>query len=86
VSKATPSTAKPAIRTVGDLISELCLLPDHAEVSFRCPMQHRELRLFRIARSSNGHVEIEFDTAPDAAPALPMRHRRNGRMTRVLPA
>jgi hypothetical protein len=57
--------------TVGDLISELCRWPDHAVVTFRCPLQKHELRFGRIQARSKGNVEIEFEPAPEIAPVVP---------------
>jgi hypothetical protein len=66
--KSVTIASKPSSVTVGELISELCRLPDHAVVSFRCPLQKREMRFSRIASQSRGSVEIELEPAPKNAP------------------
>ena len=68
--------------TVGDLITELCRLPDHAAITFRSPGTNSELRLLRIVAPSKTTVEIEFqhDVEPvtvvpaDASPTGTWRH------------
>lgn len=66
--KSVTLASKSSPMTVGELISELCRLPDHAVVSFRCPIQKHEMRFSRIASQSKGSVEIELEQAPDNAP------------------
>ena len=68
--KSVTIAAKPSSMTVGELISELCRLPDHAVVSFRCPLQKHEMHFSRIASQSRGSVEIELEQAPDSAPNM----------------
>jgi hypothetical protein len=46
MSKTINQTAEPTIITVGELISELCRLPDGAAVTFRCPLHQQELRFY----------------------------------------
>jgi hypothetical protein len=53
--------------TVGQLISELCRYPDHATITFLCPLQHQKLHLLRIESSSKGAVDFAFDLTPKAA-------------------
>jgi hypothetical protein len=59
--KATPPSSEPGIFTVGDLIGELCRWPDHAAVSFRCPLKGQQLRFNHIEGRSKGRIEIELD-------------------------
>lgn len=66
--KSVTIASKPSSMTVGELISELCRLPDHAVVSFRCPVEKQQMRFFRIASQSKGSVEIELEQAPKDAP------------------
>ena len=61
----------PETMTVGDLISQLCRWPDHAVITFRCPIQHQELRFHHIESSKKGAVNIELDPAPESAPVVP---------------
>jgi len=56
--------------TVGDLISELCGWPDHASVTFRCPLQNQAMRFSRIEGRSKVSIEIELDPASENAPAV----------------
>ena len=67
----TTRQAKPAIVTIGELISELCRWPDDAIVKFRCPLRQEELRFRRIEGRSKGVVDIELDPAPESAPVVP---------------
>lgn len=66
--KSVTIASNPSSMTVGELISELCRLPDHAIISFRCPLQKHEMRFSRIASQSKGSVEIELEQAPHDAP------------------
>src|SRR5215813_13833414 len=59
----------PPIITVGELIDELCRLPDTAVVSFRCPMLEQELAFHRLRKRSKDIVEIEVQ--PESPPAVP---------------
>jgi hypothetical protein len=68
MSKVTRKASELAIITVGELISELCRWPDHAAVTFRCPVQKQDLRFFRIEDSTKGIVRIELDPAPESVP------------------
>ncbi|UWU90219.1 MULTISPECIES: hypothetical protein [unclassified Bradyrhizobium] len=61
--------ADPPIMTVGDLIDELCRLPDTALVSFTCPMLEQELTFYRLRRRSKDVVEIEVNAAPQSIPS-----------------
>lgn len=61
--------ADPPIMTVGDLIDELCRLPDTALVSFHCPMLEQELTFHRLRRRSNDVVEIEVNAYPQNIPS-----------------
>jgi hypothetical protein len=70
MNKIDPRTSEAHAITVGELISQLCRCPDHATVRFRCPLQHQELRFYRL-ESRSGVVEIELDPAPDSAPVVP---------------
>ncbi|MBR0690620.1 hypothetical protein JQ612_07555 [Bradyrhizobium manausense] len=63
--------AHPAIITVGDLIDELCRLPDTAVVHFRCPMLDQELTFHRLRRRSKDDVEIAVNAYPDSPPVVP---------------
>jgi hypothetical protein len=69
--KAIAQTAEPAIITVGELISELCRLPDRAAVTFRCPLHQQELRFYRLLHRSKGVVEIELNQYPESPPVAP---------------
>lgn len=69
--KSASHTSEPESMTVGQLISELCRWPDHATVTFRCPLQEQEMRFYRIEGRSKGNVEIELDPAPASAPVVP---------------
>jgi hypothetical protein len=61
----------PPIITVGELIDELCGLPDSAVVNFRCPMLEQELKFYRLRKRSKGVVEIEINTYPESPPVVP---------------
>ncbi|MGL3108121.1 hypothetical protein [Bradyrhizobium sp. BR 1432] len=63
------ATADPPIITVGDLIDELCRLPDTALVSFHCPMLEHELAFYHLRRRSKDVVEIEVNAYPQSRPA-----------------
>jgi hypothetical protein len=68
--KSVTVASKLSSMAVGELISELCRLPDHAVVSFRSPIQKHEMRFSRIGRQSTGSVELELEQAPENAPGL----------------
>jgi hypothetical protein len=61
----------PAIITVGDLIDQLCRLPDTAVVQFRCPMLDQELSFHRMRKLSNDAVEIAVSAYPESPPVVP---------------
>lgn len=61
----------PVSITVGQLISELCRLPDHAKVTFRCPAQNREMHFHRVESRSKGKVEVDLVLAPESPPIVP---------------
>ena len=61
----------PSIITVGELIDELCRLPDTAIVHFRCPMLGQELAFERLRKRSKDDVEIAINAYPEAPPAVP---------------
>ncbi|MDE5440744.1 hypothetical protein GWG65_04600 [Bradyrhizobium sp. CSA207] len=63
--------AHPAIITVGELIDELCRLPDTAVVSFRCPMLEQQLTLYRLRKRSKDLVEVEVNAYPESPPIVP---------------
>ena len=69
--KTIAQTAEPTIITVGELISELCRLPDRAAVTFRCPLRQQELRFYRLLHRSKDVVEIELNQYPDSPPVVP---------------
>jgi hypothetical protein len=56
-----------SIMTVGELIDQLCRLPDTAVVSFRCLEQ--ELAFHRLRKRSKDIVEIEVQ--PEGPPIVP---------------
>ena len=70
--RTIPKGSTPAIITVGELIGELCRWPDHATVTFRCPLQKQEMRFYRVEGRSPEKVEIELDLAPETAPVVPV--------------
>lgn len=71
-SKANPkAVGHPPIITVGELIDELCRLPDTAIVHFRCPMFDQELTFDRLRRRSKDAVEIAVNAYPDSPPVVP---------------
>ncbi|MBR0811703.1 MULTISPECIES: hypothetical protein [Bradyrhizobium] len=61
----------PPIITVGELIDELCRLPDTAVVHFRCPMLEQELTFYRLRKRSKDTVEIAVNAYPDSPPVVP---------------
>ncbi|OPY94007.1 hypothetical protein A5906_16655 [Bradyrhizobium sacchari] len=61
----------PPIITVGELIDELCRLPDTAVVHFRCPMLEQELTFYRLRKRSKDTVEIAVNTYPESPPVVP---------------
>ncbi|OAF15712.1 MULTISPECIES: hypothetical protein [Bradyrhizobium] len=66
--KAVPH---PPIITVGELIDELCRLPDTAVVNFRCPMLDQELTFYRLRKRSKDVVEIAVNAYPESPPVVP---------------
>ena len=72
MSKAIRKTvAHPPNITVGELIDELCRLPDTAAVSFRCPMLEQELTFYRLRKRSKDIVEVEVNAYPQSPPVAP---------------
>lgn len=67
--RKSASHASCATITVGELISELCGWPDHAVVTFRCPLK-QAMRFGRIEGQSKISIEIELDLASESAPAV----------------
>ncbi len=63
--------AHPPIITVGELIDELCRLPDTAVVHFRCPMLEQELTFYRLRKRSKDTVEIAVNVFPESPPVVP---------------
>lgn len=61
----------PPIITVGELIDELCRLPDTAAVHFRCPMLEQELTFYRLRKRSKDAVEIAINAYPECPPVVP---------------
>lgn len=61
----------PPIITVGELIDELCRLPDTAVVHFRCPMLEQELTFYHLRKRSKDAVEIAINTYPESPPVVP---------------
>ena len=61
----------PPIITVGELIDELCRLPDTAVVHFRCPMLDQELTFYRLRRRSKDDVELAISAFPESPPVAP---------------
>jgi hypothetical protein len=74
--KAITQIAEPTVITVGELISELCRLPDRAAVTFRCPLFQQELRFYRLMHRSKGVVEIELNHYPESPPVVPSESAR----------
>ena len=60
----------PSIITVGDLIDQLCRLPDTAVVHFCCPMLDQELTFHRLRKRSKDAVEIAV-SANERPPVVP---------------
>ena len=72
MSKANhKAAAHPPIITVGELIDELCRLPDTAAVTFRCPMLEQELTFYRLRKRAKQVVEIEVNAYPESPPVVP---------------
>ncbi len=72
MSKAHHKAADhPPIITVGELIDQLCRLPDTAVVHFRCPVLDQELTFYRLRRRSKDVVEIAVGAYPDSPPVVP---------------
>ncbi len=65
------AAAHPPIITVGELIDELCRLPDTAVVHFRCPMLDQELTFYRLRKRSKDAVEIAVNAYPESPPVAP---------------
>ena len=65
------AVAHPHIITVGDLIDELCRLPDTAVVHFRCPTLDQELTFERLRKRSKDDVEIAIAAYPESPPVVP---------------
>ncbi|RXH15415.1 hypothetical protein [Bradyrhizobium guangzhouense] len=65
------AAAHPPIITVGDLIDELCRLPDTAVVHFRCPTLDQELTFERLRKRSKNDVEIAITAYPESPPVVP---------------
>jgi len=57
--------------TVGELIDELCRLPDTAVVHFHCPALDQELTFYRLRRRSKDAVEIAVNAYPQSPPVVP---------------
>lgn|SRR5437868_1554223 len=72
MSKAMHRTiVDPPLITVGELIDELCRLPDTAVVHFRCPVLDQELTFYRLRRRSKDAVEIAVNAYPESPPVVP---------------
>ena len=72
MSKAIRETVvHPPIITVGELIDELCRLPDRAALNFRCPMLEQEFRFYRLRKRSKDVVEVEINAYPESPPVVP---------------
>ena len=72
MSKAMHRTVvDPPLLTVGELIDELCRLPDTAVIHFRCPALDQELTFYRLRRRSKDAVEIAVNTYPESPPVVP---------------
>ena len=65
------TVAHSPIITVGDLIDELCRLPDTAVVHFRCPTLDQELTFDRLRKRSKDDVEIAISVYPESPPVAP---------------
>ena len=57
MSKAIREATYPALITVGELIDELCRLPDTATIRFHCPMLEQELAFYRLRKRAKDLVE-----------------------------
>ena len=73
----------PPLLTVGELIDQLCRLPDTAVIHFRCPALDQELTFYRLRRQSKDAVEIAVNTYPESPPVVPSA---NGRQSTHSPA
>ncbi|MFT4120366.1 hypothetical protein [Bradyrhizobium sp.] len=65
------AAAHPPIITVGELIDELCRLPDTAVVHFRCPTLDQDLTFYRLRKRSKDAVEIAVNPYPESPPVVP---------------
>lgn len=65
------AVAQPTIITVGELIDELCRLPDTAVVHFRCPTLDQELAFYRLRKRSKDIVEIAVGAYPESPSVMP---------------
>ena len=79
----------PSIITVGDLIDQLCRLPDTAIVHFCCPMLDQELSFHRLRKRSKDAVEITVSAYPESPSVVPssdgaFQPRRHNSPTRPL--
>lgn len=73
----------PPIITVGELIDELCRLPDTAVVHFRCPMLDQELTFYHLRKRSKDAVEIAINTYPESPPVVPTSNGRFHRRRQI---
>lgn len=72
MSKAMHRTiVDPPLITVGELIDELCRLPDTAVVHFRCPALDQELTFYHLRKRSKDAVEIAVNAYPESPPIVP---------------
>ncbi|MDH2345226.1 hypothetical protein [Bradyrhizobium sp. SSUT77] len=71
MSKAIHEATYPPIITVGELIDELCRLPDTATIRFHCPMLEQELAFYRLRKRTKDLVEIEVNAYPESPPVVP---------------
>lgn len=85
MSKGHPKAVDhPPIITVGELIDELCRLPDTAVVHFRCPMFDQELTFYRLRKRSKEAVEIAVNAYPGSPSVVPSSdHAFQGRRQSV---
>lgn len=65
------AVADPPMITVGELIDELCRLPDTAVVSFHCPMLGHELTFHSLRKRSKDLVEIQVSAYPGSLGVVP---------------
>jgi len=65
MNEVPSQVAEPPIITVGELKAELNRLPEHAAVTFRCPLQEQEFRFYRMKSLSQEVVEIELNQYPE---------------------